>query len=56
MNPASIIAACDFAAVFLLIYGLKRMASPVTARSGIVSSHQSARDKDAKRAATRAAR
>ncbi len=36
MSPALVIATCDFAAVFLLIYGLKRMASPVTARSGIV--------------------
>jgi hypothetical protein len=31
-----VIMASDFAAVFLLIYGLKRMASPVTARTGII--------------------
>src|SRR5258705_958098 len=36
MSAAFITAICDFAAVILLIYGLKRMASPVTARSGIV--------------------
>ena len=36
MNAGFVIMASDFAAVFLLIYGLKRMASPVTARSGIV--------------------
>lgn len=35
MSAALIIAASDFAAVVLLIYGLKRMASPVTARNGI---------------------
>ena len=36
MSASFVIAACDFVAVFLLIYGLKRMASPVTERSGIV--------------------
>ncbi|MDR3417761.1 MAG: NAD(P)(+) transhydrogenase (Re/Si-specific) subunit beta [Nevskia sp.] len=36
MNPHVIIDASYFAAAFLFIYGLKRMSSPVTARSGIV--------------------
>ena len=36
MNPQLIIDASYFAAAFLFIYGLKRMSSPVTARSGIV--------------------
>ena len=36
MNPNPIIDASYFAAAFLFIYGLKRMSSPVTARSGIV--------------------
>jgi NAD(P) transhydrogenase subunit beta len=36
MSAAFITTICDFAAVILLIYGLKRMASPATARSGIV--------------------
>ena len=36
MNPNLIIDASYFAAAFLFIYGLKRMSSPVTARSGIV--------------------
>ena len=36
MNPNLIIDASDFAAAFLFIYGLKRMSSPVSARSGIV--------------------
>jgi NAD(P) transhydrogenase subunit beta len=36
MNAALIIDAAYFAAAFLFIYGLKRMSSPVTARSGIV--------------------
>lgn len=36
MNPQWIIDTGDFAAAFLLIYGLKRMSSPVTARMGIV--------------------
>jgi H+-translocating NAD(P) transhydrogenase subunit beta len=36
MNAALIIDASYFLAAFLFIYGLKRMASPVTARSGIV--------------------
>jgi len=36
MNAGFVIRASDFAAVFLLIYGLKRMASPATARSGII--------------------
>ena len=36
MSAGFVIMASDFAAVFLLIYGLKRMASPVTARTGIV--------------------
>jgi NAD(P) transhydrogenase subunit beta len=36
MNPNVIIDASYFAAAFLFIYGLKRMSSPVTARSGIV--------------------
>ncbi|MGH8540865.1 MAG: NAD(P)(+) transhydrogenase (Re/Si-specific) subunit beta [Stenotrophobium sp.] len=36
MNPSLIIDASYFAAAFLFIYGLKRMSSPVTARSGIV--------------------
>ncbi len=35
MNTAWIIQATDFLAAFLFIYGLKRMSSPVTARSGI---------------------
>src|SRR5882757_8049728 len=35
MNPNLIIDASYFAAAFLFIYGLKRMSSPVTARSGI---------------------
>jgi len=37
MNPLWIIDTCDFAAAFLFIYGLKRMSSPVTARSGIAA-------------------
>ena len=36
MHPQPIIDASYFAAAFLFIYGLKRMSSPVTARSGIV--------------------
>ncbi len=36
MNAALIIDASYFIAAFLFIYGLKRMSSPVTARSGIV--------------------
>jgi NAD(P) transhydrogenase subunit beta len=36
LNPQFIIDASYFAAAFLFIYGLKRMSSPVTARSGIV--------------------
>ncbi|HEX3843150.1 MAG TPA: NAD(P)(+) transhydrogenase (Re/Si-specific) subunit beta, partial [Steroidobacteraceae bacterium] len=36
MSAGFVIMASDFAAVFLLIYGLKRMASPVTARTGII--------------------
>ncbi|AMN45631.1 NAD(P) transhydrogenase subunit beta [Steroidobacter denitrificans] len=36
MNPQIIIDTSYFAAAFLFIYGLKRMSSPVTARSGIV--------------------
>src|SRR3954468_16194081 len=36
MHPQFIIDASYFAAAFLFIYGLKRMSSPVTARSGIV--------------------
>jgi NAD(P) transhydrogenase subunit beta len=36
MNPHLIIDASYFGAAFLFIYGLKRMSSPVTARSGIV--------------------
>ncbi|HXE31444.1 MAG TPA: NAD(P)(+) transhydrogenase (Re/Si-specific) subunit beta [Terriglobales bacterium] len=36
MNPKLIIDATDFAAALLFILGLKRMSSPVTARSGIV--------------------
>jgi H+-translocating NAD(P) transhydrogenase subunit beta len=36
MNAALIIDASYIAAAFLFIYGLKRMSSPVTARSGIV--------------------
>jgi NAD(P) transhydrogenase subunit beta len=36
MTSVWIIEACDFIAAFLFIYGLKRMSSPVTARSGIV--------------------
>jgi NAD(P) transhydrogenase subunit beta len=36
MTSVWIIDACDFIAAFLFIYGLKRMSSPVTARSGIV--------------------
>src|SRR3990170_4260196 len=35
-NPQIIIDASYFAAAFLFIYGLKRMSSPVTARSGIL--------------------
>ena len=35
MNPNLIIDASYFGAAFLFIYGLKRMSSPVTARSGI---------------------
>jgi H+-translocating NAD(P) transhydrogenase subunit beta len=35
-NPQLVIDASYFAAAFLFIYGLKRMSSPVTARSGIV--------------------
>ena len=35
MNTAWVIQATDFLAAFLFIYGLKRMSSPVTARSGI---------------------
>jgi NAD(P) transhydrogenase subunit beta len=35
-SPQLVIDACYFAAAFLFIYGLKRMSSPVTARSGIV--------------------
>src|SRR6185436_6746404 len=36
LHPQFIIDASFFAAAFLFIYGLKRMSSPVTARSGIV--------------------
>ncbi len=36
LTPQLVIDASYFAAAFLFIYGLKRMASPVTARSGIV--------------------
>ncbi|GFE89342.1 NAD(P)(+) transhydrogenase (Re/Si-specific) subunit beta [Steroidobacter agaridevorans] len=36
LTPQFIIDACYFAAAFLFIYGLKRMSSPVTARSGIM--------------------
>ena len=36
MSPQFIIDASFIAAAFLFIYGLKRMSSPVTARSGIV--------------------
>ncbi|HUP90976.1 MAG TPA: NAD(P)(+) transhydrogenase (Re/Si-specific) subunit beta [Solimonas sp.] len=36
INPTLLIEASNFAAAFLFIYGLKRMSSPVTARSGIV--------------------
>src|SRR5262245_42747189 len=36
LSPQVIIDASYFAAAFLFIYGLKRMSSPVTARSGIV--------------------
>src|SRR3546814_10123840 len=36
MNAALIIDASYFLAAFLFIFGLKRMSSPVTARSGIV--------------------
>src|ERR1700741_3703375 len=36
MNFQLIIHTCYFAAAFLFIHGLKRMSSPVTARSGIV--------------------
>ena len=36
LRPQVIIDASYFAAAFLFIYGLKRMSSPVTARSGIV--------------------
>jgi enamine deaminase RidA (YjgF/YER057c/UK114 family) len=36
MNPQLLIDLSALAASFLFIYGLKRMSSPVTARSGIV--------------------
>jgi len=36
MIAQDIISGCDFAAAVMFIYGLKRMSSPVTARSGIV--------------------
>lgn len=36
MNPKFIIDASDFAAALLFIFGLKRMSSPLTARSGII--------------------
>ncbi|HEY5755018.1 MAG TPA: NAD(P)(+) transhydrogenase (Re/Si-specific) subunit beta, partial [Steroidobacter sp.] len=36
LTPQFIIDASYFAAAFLFIYGLKRMSSPVTARSGIM--------------------
>src|SRR5688500_11994841 len=36
LTPQFVIDASYFAAAFLFIYGLKRMSSPVTARSGIV--------------------
>ncbi|MGH9393856.1 MAG: NAD(P)(+) transhydrogenase (Re/Si-specific) subunit beta, partial [Terriglobales bacterium] len=36
MTPKLIIDASDFAAALLFILGLKRMSSPLTARSGIV--------------------
>src|SRR3546814_18235637 len=36
MNAARFIVASYFLAAFLFIFGLKRMSSPVTARSGIV--------------------
>src|SRR5215510_1645013 len=36
LSPQVIIDTSYFAAAFLFIYGLKRMSSPVTARSGIV--------------------
>ncbi|HEY8540422.1 MAG TPA: NAD(P)(+) transhydrogenase (Re/Si-specific) subunit beta, partial [Steroidobacteraceae bacterium] len=36
VSPQFVIDASYFAAAFLFIYGLKRMSSPVTARSGIV--------------------
>jgi NAD(P) transhydrogenase subunit beta len=36
LNPQVVIDTSYFAAAFLFIYGLKRMSSPVTARSGIV--------------------
>ena len=36
LHPQLIIDASYLAAAFLFIYGLKRMSSPVTARSGIV--------------------
>jgi H+-translocating NAD(P) transhydrogenase subunit beta len=36
MIPGLIISAADFAAAVMFIFGLKRMSSPVTARSGIV--------------------
>ena len=36
LNFSAVINASYFAAAFLFIYGLKRMSSPVTARSGIV--------------------
>ena len=36
LNFSAVIDASYFAAAFLFIYGLKRMSSPVTARSGIV--------------------
>ncbi|HEY5220480.1 MAG TPA: NAD(P)(+) transhydrogenase (Re/Si-specific) subunit beta, partial [Gemmatimonadaceae bacterium] len=35
MSTVWIIQATDFLAAFLFIYGLKRMSSPVTARSGV---------------------
>ncbi|MGH8188084.1 MAG: NAD(P)(+) transhydrogenase (Re/Si-specific) subunit beta, partial [Steroidobacteraceae bacterium] len=36
LQPQTIIDASYFAAAFLFIYGLKRMSSPLTARSGVV--------------------
>ena len=36
MSVDTLIQAAYFAAAFLFIYGLKRMSSPVTARSGII--------------------